>query len=585
MPAPRSLTTAPHRDFDLEVVAGAWPADISGEVLYSSPLNGHGLPYAIFDFGAICRLVARARHPRRGARPVPLAERGHRDARASGCGTAIPSCSPAGRPATSRRSGRRTAPTPRRSRGATACTPPGTPAARSSCTPAPSSSWPRSATSTPGAAARSPWAGSCRSCCRSAHPVADPERHCLWTVKLELVTEPSVGMRPSLVRYDRDDGTQVRHWPLDGITFGGSVHTVSQTRDWVILCDSGNFKADVDEMFGGERTATIDDEVPVWLIRKDALEGLAVRHAGHAGVLHDVTAQRPLLRPVGRHRRDLGGVGGHGPHGPRPLPAPRRPRHQRQPRRPRRGRSLQHGHGARDHRRGGVRPARAARCSSGASSRRTGRSTSSSRRWTGAPRAWRRPTLHHVTYQGCRPGNVSARAATLYEGRIDLDRLREETPGALCSFERGSMELKARWQYTDAADHLTSPAFAPRAVGATAGASAHAGRTPGGHDGYVVQPVCNDDGLRIEVFDAGRVGAGPIATLMGSNKETIPLILHAAWSPAHHDLADAERLRFSVGADGRVAGVGARGPAGQRARGGGGVRRPLVNDGSQSSAP
>ncbi|HMQ24846.1 MAG TPA: hypothetical protein PKA98_02580, partial [Acidimicrobiales bacterium] len=56
MPTPRSLTTAPHRDFDLEVVAGEWPTDISGEVLYSSPLNGHGIPYAIFDFGAICRL-------------------------------------------------------------------------------------------------------------------------------------------------------------------------------------------------------------------------------------------------------------------------------------------------------------------------------------------------------------------------------------------------------------------------------------------------------------------------------------------------------------------------------------------------
>jgi hypothetical protein len=82
-------------------------------------------------------------------------------------------------------------------------------------------------------------------------------------------------------------------------------------------------------------------------------------------------------------------------------------------------------------------------------------------------------------------------------------------------------------------------------VGANPGASAYAGRSPGGHDGYVVQPVCNDDGLRVEVFDAARVGDGPIATLMGVNKETIPLILHSAWSPANHDLVDAERLRFS----------------------------------------
>ncbi len=155
------------------------------------------------------------------------------------------------------------------------------------------------------------------------------------------------------------------------------------------------------------------------------------------------------------------------------------------------------------------------------------------------------PTLHHVTYQGCRPGTVSARAARLYDGRIDLDQLREETPGALCSFERGSMALRARWEYPDTSDHITSPAFAPRSAGATPGASGHAGQSPGGHVGYVVQPVCSDDGLRVDLFDAGRVGDGPIATLMGANKETIPLILHAAWSPANHELVDAERLRFS----------------------------------------
>ena len=108
----------------------------------------------------------------------------------------------------------------------------------------------------------------------TAHPVADPERHCLWTVKLEPVMEPTFGMRPSLVRYDRHDGTQVAHWPLEGVSFSGSIHTVSQTRDWVILSDSGNFKADPAEMMGGERTITVDDDVPVWLIRKEQVEGL-----------------------------------------------------------------------------------------------------------------------------------------------------------------------------------------------------------------------------------------------------------------------------------------------------------------------
>ncbi|MEZ5373300.1 MAG: hypothetical protein R2704_11285 [Microthrixaceae bacterium] len=57
--------------------------------------------------------------------------------------------------------------------------------------------------------------------------------------------------------------------------------------------------------------------------------------------------------------------------------------------------------------------------------------------------------------------------------------------------------------------------------------------------------MCNDDGLRVELFDAANVSAGPIATLKGTNNETIPLILHSAWSPANSGLADAERLRFS----------------------------------------
>ena len=56
MPVPASLTTASHRDLELEVVAGTWPEDVSGEVVFSSMENNHGLPYAIFDWGVICRL-------------------------------------------------------------------------------------------------------------------------------------------------------------------------------------------------------------------------------------------------------------------------------------------------------------------------------------------------------------------------------------------------------------------------------------------------------------------------------------------------------------------------------------------------
>ena len=41
------------------------------------------------------------------------------------------------------------------------------------------------------------------------------------------------------------------------------------------------------------------------------------------------------------------------------------------------------------------------------------------------------------------------------------------------------------------------------------------------------------------------VGAGPLATLATTHGETVPFLLHSAWMPAFHELADAERLRFS----------------------------------------
>ena len=273
----------------------------------------------------------------------------------------------------------------------------------------------------------------------SAHPVADPERDCLWSVKLDIVLEPTVGMRPSLVRWDRDDGSRVRHWPLDGITFDGSAHTVSQTRDWVILSDSGNFKADAGEMFGGERTATIDDEVPVWLIRKDALEGLPAGTpitptcftmappSGHYYARWDDTDGISVVWE-GMDLMDLGlylrpddvDVNGH-PVDPavaglyNMAMAPETITEVVFD--PESGKVLERGLFKEDW---------------------TFNLQLSAMDWS--TEGMSSPTLHHVDYQGCRPGSISARAATLYEGRIDLDLLREETPGALCSFERGSMD-------------------------------------------------------------------------------------------------------------------------------------------------
>jgi hypothetical protein len=99
----------------------------------------------------------------------------------------------------------------------------------------------------------------------------------------------------------------------------------------------------------------------------------------------------------------------------------------------------------------------------------------------------------------------------------------------------------------DLDDYPTSPSFVPRgpASSEVARTSRYAGAEPGGHDGYVVLPVQNDDGFRVEVYDAGAVGDGPIATLATSAGETLPFLIHSAWMPeAKPADRSIERLRF-----------------------------------------
>lgn len=539
MPVPTTLTTTPHEDFELELVSGVWPDDISGEVLYSSPLNGHGLPFGLFDWGAMCRLSLRP--GTRGASPDRFAWR-------------VRSIQSPGKRLFDRH--------PEQfGSGATGYTSPFGAANSANTAPLPwgdrlFATWDAGRpvelrpdtlefvaevghVDTWGGPSM-PVGGVCPLLLSTAHPVADPERDCLWSVKLEPVVGAQLAMKPSLVRWDRDDGTRVSHWPLEGITFSGSIHTLSQSRDWVILCDSGNFKADMNEMLGGERTVTVDDEVPVWLVRKEAVEGLAsgtpvrpvcLRMAppsGHYYARWDDTDGVSViwegmdLMDLGLYlRSDDTDVNGE-PIDPGVVGLYNM----------------------------AMAPETICEIVFDPDSARVHESASFKADWTfnlqlsamdWSAEGIASPTLHHVDYQGCRPGNVSARAAEMYRGRFAEDLLAEETPGALISFRRGGLEPVARWDYPDTGDLISSPAFAPRGV---AGGS-YTGSDPGGHDGYVVQPVCNDDGLRIELFDAARVGDGPVAILMGTHRETIPMILHSAWSPVMSGLADAERLRFS----------------------------------------
>ena len=102
----------------------------------------------------------------------------------------------------------------------------------------------------------------------TAHPIVDPDRGCMWTVKLRLGT---AGLEPTVVRYD-GTGTEVRTWNLPGAAVSSSMHTISQTEHWLVLADSGNFKADLQEIFGGERTVTVDEQATVFFVRKDVLD-------------------------------------------------------------------------------------------------------------------------------------------------------------------------------------------------------------------------------------------------------------------------------------------------------------------------
>jgi hypothetical protein len=543
MPTPDCLTGTQHRDLDLEVVAGTWPADLSGEVLFSAPMISGSVPYGIFDFGCMIRLSLTAGTHGAGEGRFAWRTRGLEtpskrifDADPGAfTPTPVGYASPYGVP-----NAANTAPLPWGDRlfatwdgGRPVELHPGT--LEFVAEVGHIDQW--GGTSMYGDTVL-PFLLS------SAHPVADPERDGLWTTKLDPVLGDGFALVPSVVWWDRST-SEIRHWPLEGIVFDGSTHTVSQTRDWVIVCDSGNFKPDVGEVLGGERTATIEREVPVWLLRKDDLlarpSGTPVRPvcftvappSGHFYARYDdadgisVVWEGMDLMDLGLYLRpdDLDVLGN-------PV-APSAVGLYNMAMAPETITEITFDpETGKVHERGRFRDDW------------TFNLQLSAMDWS--TEGMSAPTLHHVAYQGCRPGRISQRAAALYADRIDRAQLQEETPGSLVTYERGSLEVRGRWDYPDTSELITSPTFVPRDPGVGAGASRYGGSDPGGHDGYVVQPVLSDGGLRIEVFDAAKVGAGPVATLMGAGRECVPLLLHSAWMTSVDDLADVERLRFRV---------------------------------------
>jgi all-trans-8'-apo-beta-carotenal 15,15'-oxygenase len=123
-----------------------------------------------------------------------------------------------------------------------------------------------------------------------------------------------------------------------------------------------------------------------------------------------------------------------------------------------------------------------------------------------------RPVSRHSVYHGWRPEAITREMVELYGDRVDQTLWpREETPPLLMTATMP--DLKQSSVYEMAMDDMpTSPIFVPRGSSAP-GASRYSGTNPGGHDGYVVVPILNDGGFRVEVFNAANVSSGPIATL------------------------------------------------------------------------
>ncbi|MBM3662960.1 MAG: carotenoid oxygenase [Actinobacteria bacterium] len=524
---PTSAISAPHQDLDLEVVAGAWPEGVRGDVVFSAPQVATDLPFALFGFGVMCRLSLRpGQHGAaadRFAWRASVIDSPSQRLHAAAASTFRPGptgyMSSFGFP-----NATNTAPLPWDGR-LFATWDVGRPVELD----------PTDLTFLGDVGSQRSWGDATLPgnnvlpfYFSTAHPVIDPERQCLWTVKQSFNLDGSTQLH--VVHWD-GLGTEVSVWPItNGVLFGSS-HTVSQTRDYLVLADSGNFKADPGEMAGGPRTVTIDDDAAVYLVRKDALlespvgtphEGAVFRVAPTTGHYYACWDDADGVRVLFEHmdRMDLGLK-----LEPGDLDALGRP----------------------------VDPGligfyNTAMAPSTVSEVLYDPVTGQQKveahhrdEWSWnlelSAMDWsleslENPVLHHIAYQGYRPGTVSRRALDLYGDRIG-PLPGEDTPGSLVSFQRGSLDVHSRWEYPDVNDHITSPAFAPDLEQAR-----------GGQHGWVVLPVLSDEGFRVELFDAGEVGRGPVAVLASPGRECVPVLLHSAWMRDDDTPVDCERLRF-----------------------------------------
>ncbi|WP_030164949.1 carotenoid oxygenase family protein [Spirillospora albida] len=367
----------------------------------------------------------------------------------------------------------------------------------------------------------------------TAHPVIDPDRDCLWSVSRDVMTGAV-----SVIRYS-GTGKRVTRWAVENAALPQATHTITQTRDWLILADTA-YRIDVEEIFGGDRTVANNPDGPLLLIRKDDLvagrstvtckEFRIAPEVNHFYARYDDTDGIQVVMEhsegvdIGMYLRedDLDLYG-------RPIdPALR---------------------GMYCH---GMTPALTTVLDFDPEKGRVtekARAHDPSRWWQAELSAidWSlegqlNPTRHHLIFLGFHPEAINQRALSNYEGRIDTSLFpEEETPATLVTLDRDGLKPLAEWTFS-LDDYPTSPSFIPRGQGGTR----YAGTAPGGHDGYLLVAVHNDDRFRLELFDAADVSRGPLAVLAPPRGTTVPFLIHSAWMPeANPAPPSLDRLTFA----------------------------------------
>ncbi len=342
-------------------------------------------------------------------------------------------------------------------------------------------------------------------------------------------------------------------WPIADAVIPQSVHTITQTRDWIIVGDCA-FKVEPQVLAGGARTEPNNLVSPLYLIRKDALEAtppdspvacttLSITpEINHYYATYDDTDGVQVLFEhsentdiaMTQQTGDLDALG-------RPCDPALRGLYG-MPMSPDRTSLVVFDPDA-----GTVTHRAEQREPDLLWSRQL-----NAMDWSDAGRS--HPTVHHTVHQGWRPEGVTQQMLELYADRVDRSLLPgDETAPLVATSSLPDLQLTG---YHELAldDFPSSPIYVPHAGGSE----------PGGHDGYVVVPIMNDAGFRVEVFDAADVARGPLATLSEPGF-TMPFVLHAAWMRSAVPAPDVERVRFSdeLGRARRVA----RRPGRRRPRG------------------